>query len=515
MNDFEENQVLNSEGSERVSARNFEVFKKSVNNMIATSDSSYAGDTSFKRVPDLVSYTKEEAIQIINTGEPDELRELSISFFYSSGFYRRFMLYYATFLKYTPVIIPHMSGNQKSITDSKYKKRYYESLEFFNKLNFEKLCQNFTLKTMVEGAYYGILRDYGADGVGIQDLPFEYCRTRFKTPEGIDIVEINLTYFDTIRDKKKRDECLANFPSDVRKAYNSFKNKNTSKWYMLEPGVGIHFCLYEERPFMLNVIPAIIDFDEYRDMEKEKDAQELKKLLIQKMPLTSDGELVFEPEEVAVIHEGVVGMLKRNKDIDVLTSFGDVSLEDMQDTRSVITNNLEKIEKTIYSEAGVSKQVFAADGNLSLEKSIQNDMALMMYLAGSYSIWLSYILDQRYGDNKISFTAKILPVSYYNNDEYISKTLNMAQYGYSFLVPSVALGLNQSEITDIKTLEIELLKLDVELVPLQSSHTQSDGGQANKDEESATGEKPNNEKNQDEKSDRTLENEQSKDGGGN
>jgi hypothetical protein len=492
-----------------------EDFKKSVDKMIATSDSSYSGDTSFKRTPDLLTYSKEEAEQIIASGQPEELKDLSVSFFYSSGFYRRFILYYATFLKYTPVIIPHMSGNQKSITDTKYSKRYYESLEFFNKLNFEKLCQNFTLKVMVEGAYYGILRDYGADGVGIQDLPFDYCRTRFKTPDGIDIVELNLQYFDNIRDKVLRDQCLATFPPDVEKAYNAYKNRNESKWYMLEPGVGIHFCLYEERPFMLNVIPAIIDFDEYRELEKDKDKQELKKILVQEMPITSDGELVFDPEEVQEMHRGVVGMLKKNKDIDVLTSFGDVSLEDMQDARSVITNNLEKIEKTIYSEAGVSKQVFAADGNLSLEKSIQNDMALMMYLAGSYSIWLSYVLNQHFGDNKINFTAKILPVSYYNNDEYISKTLDMAQYGYSFLVPSVALGLNQSEITDIKRLEIELLKLDVELIPLQSSHTQSDGGSSNKDEESATGEKPNNEKDQDKKSDRTLENEQSKDGGGN
>lgn len=492
-----------------------EDFKKSVDKMIATSDSSYSGDTSFKRVPDLITYSKEEAQQIIANGEPGELKNLSISFFYSSGFYRRFMLYYATFLKYTPVIIPHMSGNQKSITDTKYSKRYFESLEFFNKLNFEKLCQNFTLKVMVEGAYYGIFRDYGADGVGIQDLPFEYCRTRFKTPDGIDIVELNLDYFDKIRDKSLRDQCLSTFPIDVKKAYNTYKNRNGSKWYMLEPGVGIHFCIYEERPLMLNIIPAIIDFDEYREIEKDKDKQELKKILVQEMPVTNDGELVFDPEEVQEMHRGVVGMLKKNKDMDVLTSFGKVSLEDMQDARGVITNNLEKIEKTIYSEAGVSKQVFAADGNLSLEKSIQNDMALMMYLAGSYGIWLSYIINQHFGDNKINFTAKILPVSYYNNDEYISKTLNMAQYGYSFLVPSVALGLNQSEITDIKRLEIELLELDIELVPLQSSHTQSDGGQNNKDEESATGEKPNNEKDQDKKSDRTLENEQSKDGGGN
>ena len=90
----------------------------------------------------------------------------------------------------------------------------------------------------------------------------------------------------------------------------------------------------------------------------------------------------------------------------------------------------------------------------------------------------------------------------------------MAQYGYSFLVPSVALGLNQSEITDVKKLEIELLNLDIELIPLQSSHTQS-SKENDSDNKSNISEKPNNEKDQDKKSDRTLENEQSKDGGGN
>ena len=95
--------------------KNFTVedFKKSVDGMIATSDKSYASDTSFRRVPDLVTYSKEEAEQIIATGEPEELKDLSVSFFYSSGFYRRFMLYYATFLKYTTLIIHNMSVNQK------------------------------------------------------------------------------------------------------------------------------------------------------------------------------------------------------------------------------------------------------------------------------------------------------------------------------------------------------------------------------------------------------------------
>jgi hypothetical protein len=398
-----------------------------------------------------------------------------------------------------------------NISEERHNKRYFNCLEYFNSMNFEKMCQNFTLSVMVEGAYYGLLRESN-EGVGIQKLPFEYCRTRFQSLEGIDIVELNLEYFDNIREEALRVECLKTFPRDVKTAYNAFKNKNATKWFSFPVGTGVYFSLYEERPFMLNIIPAILDFNEYREIEKEKDKQELKKILVNKLPITSDGELVFDPDEAVEMHRGLVGMLKKCPSVDVLTSYGTVSLEDLQENRQAISNNLEKIEKTIYSESGVSKQVFSADGNLSLEKSINNDMALMMYLANSYSNWLTYILNTRFGNGKITFSAKILPVSYYNADDYISKTLNMAQYGYGFLVPSIALGIDQSEIQDLKTLEIDLLNLDVKLVPLVSSHTQNgEGGSTTpaKDLEK----KPNNEKSQAKKSDRTLENEKSKDGG--
>lgn len=483
-------------------------FKNTLPNMIATSETSYQNDSSFSRSKSYIPYTKEEALQIINSGDSDALRDLSLSFLYSSGFYRRIISYYATFLKYSTLIIPHLH-NDKTIQDKKYSKKYYDSLNFYNSLNFENLCVDFAFKVFSEGAFYGILMDYGKDGINIQPLPFSYSRSRFQTLDKINIVEIDLSYFDTIRDQKKRKECLSYYPTDIRKAYNKFKNSNGPKWYQLAPGVGVHFKLFEERPFLLNVIPAIIDFDEYRDIEKEKDTQELKKIVVQEMPHTSDGELVFEPEEVEVMHRGTVGMLKKNKDISVLTSFGKVSLESLTDARNTITNNLEKIEKTIYGEAGVSKQLFSADGNLSLTHSIENDLSTMMVLAESFAIWLAFLLNTRYGDNNLDFSVKILPVSHYNANEYITKALEMAQYGYSFLIPAAAMGINQSEITDLKSLEINLLNLHTELIPLQSSHTQSGN------EQSLENKGKTNNKEETEKSDRTLANEISLDGGGN
>jgi hypothetical protein len=67
---------------------------------------------------------------------------------------------------------------------------------------------------LVKGGYYGLLHDNG-DNVVIQDLPFDYCRSRFKNAQDIDIVEFNMKFFDTIRDEQLRKEILNTYPKIV------------------------------------------------------------------------------------------------------------------------------------------------------------------------------------------------------------------------------------------------------------------------------------------------------------
>ena len=44
-----------------------------------------------------------EILEIIESGTPEQLREASLFYLYTSGFYRRFLIYYATLLKYTGI----------------------------------------------------------------------------------------------------------------------------------------------------------------------------------------------------------------------------------------------------------------------------------------------------------------------------------------------------------------------------------------------------------------------------
>ena len=60
-----------------------------------------------------------------------------------------------------------------------------------------------------------------------------------------------------------------------------------------------------------------------------------------------------------------------------------------------------------------------------------------------------------------------------NREEMIKSYLEGAQYGFSKIVPQVALGVKQRYIESLTAFENDVLDLDTKLVPLQSSHTMS------------------------------------------
>jgi hypothetical protein len=102
-------------------------------------------------------------------------------------------------------------------------------------------------------------------------------------------------------------------------------------------------------------------------------------------------------------------------------------------------------------------------------------MALMMVLANKYSRFLTFIINFLFANANITFKYEILPVSWYNVSDYIKDALKLAQSGYSFLLPAIAIGLTQKDLMNIKKLENDVLKLSDLLIPLASSYTQDTG----------------------------------------
>ena len=478
------------------------VFTKAINDMVAKNESSYNlsrwGRSRYEKVKE---YSLKEIENIIDSGSVEAQIALSRNYFTKGGFYQRLLLHYATLLKYTGLLIPNPSFG-KSLSESYITKKYRAAVNFIDNANLPKLFTHIAIKALRDGCYYGVIQEVTDRSLSILDLPIFYCRSRFKDKEGNDIIEFNVTYFDSITDKEYRKRALAVYPKEVVNLYRRYKNRKTSDpWCYISPDIGICMSLINDRPIFLNIISAALEYDDAKDINRERDLEEIRKILVQRIPHLQDGGLLFEPEEALEMHKGAVDMTKKNDNLSVLTTYADVDAVVSKTSNDNSLNSVDKALSNIYAEAGSSSQLFGTDSNLSLSTSITNDMALMMVLAHKLSNFITSIINKQYGNTNITFVYKILPISYYNQNDYVETSLKLANSGYSFLLPAVAMDISQRELSNIKDLENNVLKLKEKLQPLSTSYTET--GNVGRPEKDAQ-----------DKSAKTIANEKSLDNGG-
>ena len=482
-------------------------FSKATSSMIATNEQAYRGEWSDrKNRPKVREYSLEEIEKIIDSGSIDAQIQLSRNYFYKNGFYRRILLHYATLLKYTGLLIPNPISN-KPLSADFVSKRYFNAINFIDSANLPSFFESCSMIAVRDGGYYGVIQSIEKDNFSVLDLPSRYCASRFKDELGRDIIEFNVLYFDSIADVQARKEALQVYPDVISNYYWNYKkakNKPSTYWVKIPADIGICFPFLDGRPAFLNMIPAAINYEQAVETDRERDLEEIRKIIVQKIPHLADGGLLFEPEEALEIHKGTVGMMKGNKNVDVLTTYADVDAIVSKTSKDSVSNSLQNSLNNIYSECGVSGQLFGTESNLSLPFSIKNDLALMMTLAHKFENFITRIINDNYANTNINFKYTILPITYYNDSEFMESTFKLANAGYSFLLPALAMGLSQKELSNIKDLETNVLQLDKILVPLSTSYTQSGSSEGAGAPE----------KTPDEKSPKTVANEKSLDKGG-
>lgn len=446
------------------------------------------------------NYTIENVEKILTSGSPEGKKKLSFSFFESDGFYKNLITYYATLLTYQGLIIPN-PGPGKKLSEKSLKKQYLAAVNFVENFPFKIFFTNVAKKVLVEGSYYGLIQEASKDKLSVLDLPATHCRSNTKNLQEQDRIELNVTYFNTITDESERKSTLNLYPKYVRQAYQRFVAGGKSQWVSIPIKDSIYFNFFDETPFFLHTILPIYKYHDAVETDRLRELEEIKKIIVQQVPHLPNGELLFSPPEVEVMHGATVDMLRNNPHVSVLTSYNDVEAITSKTTSDVRNNSLEKMLNNIYSEAGVSSHVFASTGSSTLNTSIKNDIALMMVLGNKFSDFLSLLLNTLFKSQTISFQYQIFPLSIYNATEFVDNALKMASQGYSFILPSLGMGISQRNLENLKELENSVLELDKKLLPLSSSYTQSAGG--------GTPGRP--ELPQEDKSPKTLQNEQSED----
>jgi hypothetical protein len=132
--------------------------------------------------------------------------------------------------------------------------------------------------------------------------------------------------------------------------------------------------------------------------------QKLLKILIQKLPMDKNGDLIFDIDEARDIHNNAVEMLRRAVGVDVLTTFAEIDAVDMSDKNTSTTvDDLEKNERAVFNSLGISQNLFNTNGNLSLEKSVLNDESSVRNLLLQFGIFFNRVTRAKSTNSKKYF----------------------------------------------------------------------------------------------------------------
>ena len=473
---------------------------------------------------------REAILKSLYDNDYAEMREISKFYFETSGIYSRLCKYMAYMYRYDWMVTPYINDEVASEKDKNTALAdFYKILLYLDNSELKKLFGEIALKVVKNGCYYGYLVPT-TKRITVQELPVNYCRSRFIV-NGRPAIEFNMRYFDlAFKDTTQRVKMLNLFPTEFKKGYILYKEGklppqfagDIGGWYLLDINSTIKFNINgDDAPMFMSVIPALIDLDEAKDLDKKKMAQELLKIIIQKMPVDKNGDLVFDVDEAQQLHNNAVAMLKKAIGIDVLTTFADVQVADMSDNRSTATtDDLERVERGVYNEAGISQMQFNTDGNIALEKSIRNDEASLYNLILQFEGFINDVIEKyNKKPKKYYYRAQILTTTIYNYQDMAKIYKEQMQVGFSKMLPQIAMGQAQSTILANAYFENDMLDLvNVFIPPMMSSTMNSDVlnrvNQQNKENKTnggngsdSQGGRP--EKADDEKSEKTIQNEES------
>ena len=409
------------------------------------------------------------------------LREISNYFYESSGIYYRLCKYLAFLYRFDWYVTPYIVDIKKENQD-KLLRDFSKVLLYLDKSDIKRLFSNIALDIIKEGVYYGIVVDFG-DRFSIQKLPADYCRSRFFSGPN-PVIELNLQFFDSyFSNPQYKINVLKTFPKDIQQAYVLYKEGklkgdypgDKTFWYPLDPAVSVKLSLNDyDYPSLVGVIPSIIDLDQAQELDRQKTMQQLLKIIIQKLPLDKNGDLIFDVDEARDIHNNAVAMLKRAIGVDVLTTFADIEKIDTKDNNSnTTTDDLEKVERTVFNNSGISHNLFNADGNLAVTNSILVDEASVRDIPLLFTGLLNRVIERFNRSNHYEFRASILETTQFNYKDLSKLYKEQAQFGYSKILPQIALGHSQSSILATFTFENEVLHLAEIMIPPMSSNTMS------------------------------------------
>jgi len=438
--------------------------------------------TIYERVNRLKA-DKKRIVQCLGDKNIPSLRAISEFYYDTDSLYRHAVDFLATLFRFDYFVFPNIKEEEKkNLNKDKLLKDFFKILNILDESNIKDKLVRITTEVLKNGSYYGYIIPDNKNCIVLQDLPHKYCRSRYNY-NARPAVEFNLKYFDeNFSDFNYRMRVLKSMPEDFQKGYILWKKGKLPPdragagigWYLLDPEYAVKFNLDNtDIPYLVDAIPDILDLHEAQEVDKKKALQQLMKIIIQKLPIDKNGELVFDLDEARDLHSNACAMLKNTFGANVLTTFADIAVEDLSDSSAESRDeNLRNSERTVFDSLGISQSIFNAEGNLSLDKSITHNVNIMRTLLIQYQWFLKLAL-KKIVSSKYNYEVKILETTSYNYLDLSKLYKEQIQYGYPKLYPQIALGHTQKELLSELYFEKEVLGINEILTPAASSNTMS------------------------------------------
>ena len=119
------------------------------------------------------------------------------------------------------MVTPYINSNKIKDNENQINKmlnNFYEILTYLDNFGVKQYFGEVALKVLKEGCYYGYIIENN-NKINIQDLPANYCRSRYKV-NGRPAVEFNMKFFDDYyKDTSLKMRVLNLFPKEFAKGY--------------------------------------------------------------------------------------------------------------------------------------------------------------------------------------------------------------------------------------------------------------------------------------------------------
>lgn len=410
--------------------------------------------------------------------------------YFSNPLYKRLLEYFA-YIYYNSYIVSPLLDENKKPNNKKLMKDYNAILRTLDEdIQVESFTNRVLLDLLIEGETFYYNEEYkkGANSYyKAIKLPTDFCKIigTAGTP-AINIFAIDLTFIDSIMAELTKnnlltiEEVLKQYPKAIRAAYKEFKSgKKDNQWFIVPVENGIAFTTSDGRPPFAMLIKEIARIEMLEPLKDDYISTNLTKLLVQLIDIDKEGNPEIDLELAAEFHKNLKAVAAKKNNVDAITTLAkEIDVLSLGETGDATKNYefLETYYDQFYNDAGVSEELFNSTTAGTLAESQKRDAMFMYKLREQISIWMNYYVGtvcRKKITKNTKFVFSYLDISYKNREEMIGSYIEGAQYGFSKIVPQVALGVKQRYIESLTTFENDVLKLHEKLVPLQSSHTMS------------------------------------------